>query len=165
MNDEFKEEIKKIALGAKAGNEAVPGQSQDSPRDREFLRVIDEFFSCSREAVDIYNEASGAGVLSLHRLPPEFLNLFLDIPGRRGGLSIVSPRRMVILFDEDPDLVTVIGKKRNRDGSAESRLSTAVQLIKVNFTAGKDGIAYTDNSGGAVDARGLVTLFIRWVTS
>lgn len=165
MNDEFKEEIRKIAVEAEHGNEALGRKLPESAGDAEFLKAIEEFFSAAREAVDIYNEASGSPVLALHRLPPEFLDLFLDIPDRRGGFSILSPRKIVILFDEDPDLVTVIGKKRKGDGSTGSALSSAIQLIKVSFKTGKDGISYRDNSGGAVNPRGLVALFIRWATS
>ncbi len=165
MKDEFKEEIRKIARSAKEGKETLRQKSLLSAGDREYIRVIEDFFSAAEEAVDIYNESLERPGLALHRLPPDFLDLFLDIPGRRGGFSIVSPHRIIILFDEDPDLLTVIGKKRSGDGKPGSKLTAAIQLIKVNFKTDNDGITYRDNTGGVVSPHGLMPLFIRWLSS
>ncbi|MEQ9618886.1 MAG: hypothetical protein RIG61_06900 [Deltaproteobacteria bacterium] len=163
MTDNFSDEIKKIARSMGAGKgEDSQGSLPAGESDREFVTVLDRFFKISEEGVRIFNRESQGIRLSIHKLSPEFLDLFLDIPGRRGGFSIVSPFRIVIIFDEDPALITVIGKQRKTDGG---KLSPAIQLIKTGFSVGTDGIEYRDNSGGRIEPREIVPLFIRWVSS
>ena len=90
--------------------------------------------------------------------------LFLNIPGRLAGFSIISPTGIVIFFDEDPNIITVIGKKRKSGGQDAGKLSPAVQLMKIHYRADEDGIFFRDNSGAAIEPEGLVPLFIRWVS-
>lgn len=160
MDESFAEGIKKLAE-ASAGKE-TPASATGIEEDKDFLRAIEGFYAVARRAVTIYNEASPGLKLSLNRLTPEFLDLLLNIPGRRGGFSIISPGGIVILFDEDPDTLTVIGKKRKPKGR---ELSRAVNLIKVDFIRVGETVQYRDNTGGRVEPEALVTLFIKWLTS
>ena len=163
MTDKFSGEIKKIARNVRAGmGEDSQNTISGGESDSEFVMVLDRLFEISEEGVRIFNLESHGMNLSIHKLSPEFLDLFLDIPGRRGGFSIVSTYRIVIIFDEDPALITVIGKHRKREGG---KLSPAIQLIKIGFLMGKEGIEFRDNSGGRVEPREVVPLFIRWVST
>jgi len=71
----------------------------------------------------------------------------------------------VILFDEDPDVLTVIGKKRRTEKDGEGKLSPTVQLIKINFRKEDNTITYRDNAGGTLELHSLVTLIIKWVSA
>lgn len=165
MAQDFENDIREIARGIQQGDAGPAGGNPLTDTDKLFMSAIEEFYVLSRRAVTIFNDASTGRRLSLQRLTPDFLDLFLSIPGRRGGFSISSPSRIVILFDEDPDVLTVIGKKRKTEKNGEGKLSPAVQLIKVNFRKEGDAIAYRDNAGGSLDPGSLVTLFIRWVSA
>jgi len=166
MNEKFREEIREIAERVKRSIGDAPDVIPHADTvDERYLDAVGEFFDAASRAVEIFNDVIRKRILSLHRLNPEFFELFLGIPGRRDGFTIVSPRKIVILFDEEPSTITVIGKKRNMDG-AGAVLSTSKQLIKVTFNKNNDGtIYYTDNAGGRVDPYGLTALFIRWVSS
>lgn len=165
MAQDFENDIREIARGVQKGKGLRAGAPGNTDTDKAFLAAIEEYYVLSRRAITIFNDATTAMKLSLQRLTPDFLDLFLSIPGRRGGFSISSPSRIVILFDEDPDVLTVIGKKRKTSKDGEGKLSPAVQLIKINFRKEVDAFAYRDNAGGPLDAGALVTLFIRWVAS
>lgn len=166
MTDNFSDEIKKIAGNVRVGNsEDSQNSLSGGESDREFVMVLDRFFKISEEGVHIFNRESQGMKLAIHKLSPEFFDLFLDIPGRRGGFSIVSPYRIVIIFDEDPALITVIGKQRKNEGGTLGKLSPAIQLIKIGFSTDQEEIKYRDNSGGRVKPRDIVPLFIRWVSS
>lgn len=166
MTEEFREEIQKIAEKVKESIDEAPDVVPYAPKaDEPYMEAVGEFFDAASRAVDIFNDVTGKRTLSIHRLNPEFFELFLGIPGRRDGFTIVSPYKIVILFDDEPSTLTVIGKKRNKDG-AGAMLSSSKQLIKVAFNKNNDGeIYYTDNAGGRVDPYGLTALFIRWVSS
>jgi hypothetical protein len=165
MAQDFENDIREIARGVQQGEARPAGGTLHTDTDKLFMAAIEEFYVLSRRAVTIFNDASPGKRLSLQRLTPDFLDLFLSIPGRRGGFSISSPSKIVILFDEDPDMLTVIGKKRKTEKDGEGKLSPAVQLIKINFRKEDNALAYRDNAGGALDAGALVTLFIRWVSA
>jgi len=164
MADDFEDEIKKIARSGQKG-QGHGGAQELSDTDKEFLEAMEEFYVLSRRAVTFYNGASEGIRLSLQRLTPDSLDLFLDIQGRRGGFSIASPVRIVVFFDEDPNVLTVIGKRRKTERDGEGRLSSAIQLIKINFRKENNVFVYKDNSGGAVDPNDIVTLLIKWVSS
>jgi hypothetical protein len=165
MADNFENDIKEIARSVGKGEGLPAGASLPDDNDKIFLAAIDEFYVLTRRAVTIFNAESADVRLSLQRLTPDFLDLFLSITGRRGGFSVSSPSRIAILFDEDPNGLTVIGKKRKTEKNGEGKLSAAIQLIKISFEKSGDSIVYEDNSGGALDPHGLVTLFIRWVSA
>ena len=165
MAQDFENEIREIARGVQEGKYPSAGAAPLTDIDKGFLAAIEEFYVLSRRAVTIFNDASPGMRLSLQRLTPDFLDLFLSIPGRRGGFSISSPSRIVILFDEDPDVLTVIGKRRKAAKGGEGKLSSAIQLIKVNFKMENNEVVYRDNAGGALDPESLVTLFIKWVSA
>lgn len=165
MAQDFENEIREIARGVPEGKAPPAGAAPLTDIDKGFLAAIEEFYVLSRRAVTIFNDASPGMRLSLQRLTPDFLGLFLSIPGRRGGFSVFSPSRIVVLFDEDPNVLTVIGKKRRDEQNGEGKLSSAIQLIKVNFSKEDSAVVYKDNAGGPLDPHGLVTLLIRWVSA
>jgi len=166
MTEEFREEIRAIAERVKGAFDKAPGVVPYADAvDASYLNAVGEFFDAASRAVDIFNDVIRKRALSLHRLNPEFFELFLGIPGRRDGFTIISPHKFVILFDDEPSTLTVIGKKRTKDGAA-AVLSPSKQLIKVTFYRNNEGIInYNDNAGGRVDPYGLTALFIRWVSS
>lgn len=166
MTEEFREEIREIAQRVKGSFDKAPDVVSNADTvDLRHLDAVGEFFDAASRAVKIFNDVIRKRVLSLHRLNPEFFELFLGIPGRRDGFTIISPRKIVILFDDESSALTVIGKKRNKDG-AGAVLSPSKQLIKVTFNKNNDGkIYYNDNAGGRVDPYGLTALFIRWISS
>jgi len=165
MDKDFEDEIREIARSARKGGRSGAAVSGTGETDKLFLSAIEEFYVLSRRAVTIFNDESTGLRLSLQRLTPDFLDLFLSIPGRRGGFSVSSPSRIVILFDEDPSGLTLIGKKRKTEKDGEGKLSPAIQLIKIGFGSGDNAIVYKGNSGGAPGPGGLVALFIRWVSA
>lgn len=166
MDYEFRDEITKIAAARAAENAARHEQPDDAEAEKEKAvhAAMEEFYAVSRRAITIYNEVSGGVKLALNRLTPDFLDLFLNIPGRLAGFSIISPTGIVIFFDEDPGMITVIGKKRRPDGQDGGKLSPAVQLMKIHFKRDEKGITFKDNSGAAIKPEGLLPLFIRWVS-
>lgn len=165
MDKDFEDDIREIARSTGGGDARANTAPELTDTDKSFLAAIEEFYVLARRAVTIFNDESTGLRLSLQRLTPDFLDLFLSIPGRRGGFSVSSPSRIVILFDEDPSGLTVIGKKRKTEKDGEGKLSPAIQLIKVTFRNENGTIAYKDNSGGSLDPRDLVALFIRWVSA
>jgi hypothetical protein len=166
MDYEFRDEITKIAAARAAENAAGHERQDDAETEKEktVQAAVEEFYAVSRRAITIYNEVSGGAKLALNRLTPDFLDLFLNIPGRLAGFSIISPTGIVIFFDEDPDMITIIGKKRRPDGHDAGKLSPAVQLMKIYYRKDEEKITFRDNSGSAVRPEGLVPLFIRWVS-
>jgi hypothetical protein len=163
MNKDFENEIRAIAESNKERDKGTSRDIAPDSNDQNYIEVIQEFFSISEKAVNIYNSNSKTEVLSVSMLPKEFLEIFLEIPGRRGGFCIISPIKFVIFFDEDPDLITVIGKTRNSK-SANNITSKAAQLLKVSFSKVDDKYEYRDNTGGALNPYDIVSLLIRWVS-
>ncbi len=165
MAEEFDDDIREIARGLKEGKASAAGAPAPTDADKGFLAAIEDLYVHFRRGITIFNEASPGMRLSLQRLTPDFLDLFLSIPGRRGGFSVFSPSRIVILFDEDPSVLTVIGKKRMTGKDGEGKLSPAMQLIKINFRQEGNTITYRDNAGGPLELHSLVTLIIKWVSA
>jgi len=165
MNKDFENEIRAIAESNKDRNKNTAVTPQAHLDDLPFIEVIEEFFSISEKAANIYNSNSGVEVLSVCMLPKEFLELFLEIPGRRGGGCIISPSKLVIFFDEDPDLLTVIGKIRNSEGGGSNTTSKATQLLKISFSSHNGKYEYKDNTGGRLNPYEIVSLLIRWVSA
>ena len=165
MDKHFEEEIREIARSAQKGGHPLSAAAAVSDTDKTFLAAIEEFYVLARRAVTVFNDESAGIRLTLQRLTPDFLDLFLSIPGRRGGFSVSSQSRIVIMFDEDPNGLTVIGKKRKTEPDGEGNLSPAIQLIKVSLVKDGEAIKYKDNSGGQLDPRDLAALFIRWVSA
>ncbi|MCC6713567.1 MAG: hypothetical protein IT344_09420 [Candidatus Dadabacteria bacterium] len=166
MDNDFNDEIMKIAAAHAAERAArhEPPDAAETEKEKTVHAAVEEFYAVSRRAITIYNGVAGASKLALNRLTPDFLDLFLNIPGRLAGFSIISSTGIVIFFDEDPDIITVIGKKRKSEGQDAGKLSPAVQLMKIHYRADESGISFRDNSGAAVDPEGLVPLFVRWVS-
>ena len=124
-----------------------------------YIDVLDELYSISEKAV-----ASSQETLTLYKLPSEFLEIFLDIPGRRGGFCIISSSKLVVLFDEDPNLITVIGKIRNKESAIQNSTKSS-QLLKVSFSKVGGKYKYKDNTGGHLDPYEIIALLTRWVVS
>ncbi|GJM15372.1 MAG: hypothetical protein DHS20C13_06990 [Thermodesulfobacteriota bacterium] len=164
MNKDFKNEIIQIAKNRQDQDNYKPQTFQHSSEDKEYIEVIEHFFSISKEAVDIYNANSTTDILNVYKLPKEFLEMFLEIPGRRAGFCIISPTKLVIFFDEDPRIITVIGKTRSFDRNNNSS-SKVNQLLKVSFSKKDQEYQYKDNAGGVLDPYDIVALLIKWVVS
>ena len=133
--------------------------------DSNFVNVLDDLYSISESAIENLNSKVSNKALSICKLPTEFLEMFLDIPGRRGGFCIISPSKMVTFFDEDPNLITVIGKNRNKEGTVAQVSSKTTQLLKLSFSNVEDKYEYKDNTGGAIDPTSIVDIILKWVQS
>ncbi len=128
-------------------------------KDSEYTSVLDDLYAISEHAV-----VSASETLTIYKLPSEFLEMFLDIPGRRGGFCIVSSSKLVIFFDEDPNLVTVIGKARTKEGGVPQSQTKSTQLVKLSFSKNGDKYEYKDNTGGAIDPASIIGIIINWVS-
>ncbi len=128
----------------------------------DYVLVLDDIYTYAESAVE---SKSSIDSLTVYRLPPEFLEMFLDIPGRRGGFCIVSPSKLVTFFDEDPNLITVIGKIRNKEQGTSQISAKAIQLFKISFENIEGEFKYKDNTGGALDPGDIVDLVIKWAVS
>ncbi len=165
MNKDFENEIRAIAQSNKDRDKEPLGAVQAHSNDKNYTEVLEKLFSISEKAVNIYNSNTATEDLSVYKLPIEFLEMFLEIPGRRGGFCIISPTKLVIFFDEDPDLITVIGKIRNLNKNRNNTTSKATQLLKVSFSNKSGKYEYKDNTGGKLNPYDIVSLLIRWVSS
>jgi hypothetical protein len=165
MNKDFENEIRGIAQSNKDRDKEPSGALNAHSNDKNYTEVLEILFSISEKAVNIYNLSSDEEALSVYRLPIEFLEMFLEIPGRRGGFYIISLTKLVIFFDEDPDLITVIGKIRNLNKNRNITTSKATQLLKVSFSNKSGKYEYKDNTGGKLNPYDIVSLLIRWVSS
>lgn len=162
MKKDFEEKIIALAKESKDLKKYESSTQQNSLEDLKYIEALDHLFSISRQAVDIYNANSEVIMLNVYNLPKEFLEMFLEIPGRRGGFCIISPDKIVVFFDEDPNLITVIGKIRKADNNPSSRVN---QLLKVSFSKKDDKCEYKDNTGGTLDPYDIVALLIKWVVA
>ena len=151
--------INNVYLPSRAIILSLVSETQKTKSDSDFVSVLDELYAISENAVESLDN------VSINKLPTEFLEMFLDIPGRRGGFCIVSPTKLVIFFDEDPNLITVIGKGRNKEGAVAQAQSKATQLVKLSFSKSGDKYEYKDNTGGKIDPASIVEIIINWVSS
>lgn len=133
--------------------------------DKLYLDVLEKLFSLSEKAVTDFNSDSADKPLSVYKLPKEFLEMFLDIPGRRGGFCLISPLKIVVFFDEDPKIITVIGKSRNVDGKETGSYSRTTQLFKISFSQKGKDYEYKDNTGGVIDPHDIVSILVKWITA
>ena len=163
MNKDFENEIRAIAQDSE--NDKVSSGSNVNSEDLRYLGAIEQLFSISEQAVDIFNTNSKNTNLSTYKLPNEFLEIFLEIPGRRCGFCIISATKLIILFDEDPDLITVIGKKRNTESGTNTSGNKVSQLLKATFIEDNGKYEYKDNTGGQIDPYDMVLLLIKWVVA
>lgn len=166
MSEDFKREIREIAekaAGVVGHTTASEGSNREA--DADFEAVLAEFLKISEEGVKIYNESVKEDILTVYKLPADFLEIFLSIPGRRGGLAIVSPVKLAVFFDEAPDIITVIGKLRNNSSSMQANINKTLQLIKISFTVGEKGYIYKESTGNTLDPEGIIALIIKWLVS
>jgi len=165
MNKDFENEIRAIAQSNKDRDKEPSETLKTHSNDKNYTEVLEKLFSISEKAVNIYNSSSDGKALSVYRLPIEFLEMFLEIPGRRGGFCIISLTKLVIFFDEYPDLITVVGKIRNLNKNRNNTTSKTTQLLKVSFSNRNGKYEYKDNTGGKLNPYDIVSLLIRWVSS
>ena len=166
MNEDFKREIRYIAEKAAGGvGQARSSACSNRELDRPYLEALDEFYEISVEGVRTFNECVKQERLAVHRLPADFLELFLGIAGRRAGLYIVSPQKLAVFFDEDPDIITVIGKIRSNSSNIQTNVNKTLQLIKISFTVGEKGYIYKESTGNTLEPEGVIALIIRWLVS
>ena len=163
MKKSFEAEISSIAK-SNNNKERQRAQAANNSSDDIYIEVLQNFLSVIEEAVNNYNTAVNSEVLSAYNLPKDFLEMFLDIPGRRGGFCLVSPIKIAVFFDEDPQIITVIGKSR-KVGGEESGSPRTTQLFKISFSkTGKD-YKYKDNTGGVIDPYDIVSIIVKWITA
>lgn len=162
MKKDFEKEI--ISL---ASNYGVKGNenSEFFSKDRPYIEALDNLFIIAQNAALIFNSSAKYEALSVYKLPKEYLEMFLEIPGRRGGFCIISPDKIVVFFDEEPNTITVIGKNRNSQSGITQSSVKIVQLLKATFLHEKDGFKYKDNTGGQLNPYDIVTLLIKWVVA
>jgi hypothetical protein len=165
MNSDFEDQIIAIAQSYKNQEELKSIKLQSDSHDKVYLQAMDHLFLISQQAVNIFNSNSESEVLSAYKLPKEFLEMFLEIPGRRGGSSIISPNKIIIFFDEEPNTITVIGKIRNNQSGVSQNSVKVAQLLKATFSNKEGGFKYKDNTGGTLDPYDIVALLIKWVVT
>ncbi len=166
MSDEFKKEIKDLARKYEEKlRHTTASEGSDRGADADFEAVLAEFFKISEDGATIFNESVKEDRLKVYKLPADFLEIFLSIPGRRGGLSIVSPERLAVFFDEDPDVITVIGKLRSHGSSIQANVNKSLQLIKISYSKTDKGYEYKDNTGKALDSGEIIAVIIGWLVS
>ncbi len=165
MNEDFEDQIICIAQNYSNQQELKSKELQSDPNDTPYLKAIDQLFLISQQAVNVFNSNSKSDVLSAYMLPKEFLEMFLEISGRRGGFCIISPTKIVIFFDEEPNTITVIGKIRNKQSGVSQSSAKVTQLLKATFLTKQGQYQYKDNTGGALDPYDIVALLVKWVVS
>ena len=165
MKKDFENEILAIAQSYKNQEEPKSIELQSGSSSSPYLQAIDHLFSISQQAINVFNSNSDSDVLSTYKLPTEFLEMFLEIPGRRGGFCLISPSKIVIFFDEEPNTITVIGKLRNKQSGVSQSSAKVIQLLKASFSNKEGELQYKDNTGGTLDPYDLVALLIKWVIS
>ena len=164
MENDFNDWITVLAKEYLVRNEFNTNIAENTPVDEVYLEVLDHMFSISRKAVNAFNSSIDSEILSVHMLPGEFLEMFLDIAGRRGGFCLISPQKLVIFFDEDPNIITIIGKSRNTKGKDNASGKTS-QLFKITFLKDGKEYEYRDNTGGVVDPYEIVSVLVSWITA
>lgn len=164
MADDFEKEIRELAEKSRKSPEQAAGQDGRSHEsDADFRAVLDEFLGISNTGARIYNDSVQEEALTVYELPAEFLEIFLGIPGRTGGLAIAAPEKLAVFFDEDPDVITVIGKIRNNIGKMQASANKSLQLLKISFTKTGSGFEYRDNTGNPLDSEGIISIIIGWL--
>jgi hypothetical protein len=165
MKKSFEEEISAIAKSKINKKRQSVQDADNSSDDNVYVEVLKHLLSISEEAAKIYNTAVNSEVLSVYKLPKEFLEMFLDIPGRRGGFCLISPQKIIVFFDEDPQQITVIGRSRSMDTKQTDYTSKAVQLFKISFSKIGGESEYKDSTGGVIDPYDIVSILVRWITA
>jgi hypothetical protein len=166
MSDDFEKEIRKLAEKSQARpKRAAKPDDLNRENQDDFTAVLDEFLKIANEGVKIYNESVNENRLTIYELPGDFLEIFLGIQGRRGGLAIVSPERLAVFFDEDPDVITVIGKLRNSNSGMQVNMNKSLQLIKISFSKADRGYEYKDNTGKPLNSGGIIAVLMGWLVS
>ncbi len=164
MTDDFEAEIKRLAqkFGKGVAKQTKQGATVRES-DVDFKAVIREFQKAARKGADIFNDSVNEESLVVYELPAEFLEIFLGISGRRGGLAIAAPQRLAVFFDEDPNLITVIGKLRSNDSGVHTNVNKSLQLIKISFSSSDNGYVFKDNTGKPLDSEGIISVIIGWL--
>jgi|GEM_PF-1678972 len=166
MSDDFHAELRKLAEKSRDRDiERTGTRDSQGGGGHGLIAVLGEFLQISQEGARIYNDLVKEERLTVYELSADFLEIFLSIPGRRGGLSIVSPDRIAVFFDEDPDIVTVIGKYRNNNSRVQVNTNKSLQLIKISCLKTEKDYEYKDNTGKTLDSKGVIALIMGWLVS
>ena len=162
LMQDFREKIMNIAeIKKQTGNKrSIPPEGNNSSSNlKEVMNIL---YGKSELGVNIYNEATEGGELSIFRLPEELLQVFLNVPGNQIGFCLISDLKFVLFIGEFPDEVLVLGKKRQSPGSGEAFLTRAIQLIRIKFEHSGNTYSYEDNTGSLIDPDEIVIHIINW---
>lgn len=166
MSDDFEASIKRLAESAAAKTSDNSNKKGSAPEnDTDIKNVLEEFLKVSQKGADIYNKARNLEELKVYELPSDFLEVFLGIPGRNGGLSFVSENKLAVFFDEDPSMITVIGKMRNNKDGIQTVPNKSLKLLQISFSKSETGYLYKDNTGDRLSCEGAVAAVIGWLVS
>lgn len=163
MSSSFEDEIKNLA--GKFKDNSNDSLNQEADKNPDLAQVFKEFLSVSKKGTDIFNKAQNGEVLKVYELPPDFLEIFLGIPGRQGGLSVVSDNKIAIFFDEVPGLITAIGKIRNDKRGIKPNLNNSLKLLQLSYYKSEKGFQYKDNTGSSLSCENAVTVILGWLVS
>ena len=161
MSAEFEAAIKKLAERSKKRASVT----QDKASGADSLSVLKEFSEVSKKGADIYNKSVNRDYLKVYELPADFLEIFLGISGRRGGLAVVSDSKLAVFFDEEPDLITVIGKIRSNQGGLQADFNKSLKLLQLGFSRAESGYIYKDNTGSTLSSEDAVAVIFGWLVS
>jgi len=163
MNNDFENQLIKIAESYNNQDFDNSDELESDSTDKYYLQALEHLFSISKDAVNIINLNSKSDLLSTYKLPKEFLEMFLEIPGRRGGFCIISPNKIVIFFDEEPNTITVIGKSRKKESGSSQNSAKISQLLKASFSKKNDSFQFMDNTGGPIDPYDIMAILMKWI--
>jgi hypothetical protein len=163
--EDFREKIMSIAVRMKqtSNKRSIPPEGDNSSSNLK--EVINILYGKAELGVNIYNEASKGGDLSIFRLPGELLQVFLNALGNQVGFCLMSDLKFVLFIGELPDAVVVLGKKRRSSGSGETFLARARQLIRIKFEHSENNYSYEDNTRSLIDLDEIIIHIINWAVS
>jgi len=162
---DFREKILNIAERKKhTGNKRLIS-SESNSMSFDLNEVMNILYDKTESGVNVYNEVSEGGELSIFRLPEELLQVFLNVPGKQIGFCLMSDIKFVLFIGEVPNEVIVLGKKRQSYGNKESFLARAIQLIRIKFEQSGNMYSYRDNTGSLIDPEEIIIHIINWAVT
>jgi hypothetical protein len=163
--EDFREKIISIAVRKKQTGDKRSVSPEGDNSGSNLNEVINIMYGKAELGVNIYNEASKGGDLSIFRLPEELLQVFLNAPTNQIGFCLLSDLKFVLFIGEPPDAVVVLGKKRQSSGSGETFLARARQLIRIKFEHSENNYSYEDNTRSLIDPDEIIVHIINWAVS
>jgi len=163
---DFEEEIKNIAAEKmKSEGKVEKTAALEADTKKEVKEAMERLFEITELGVAIYNKGLNRTELSVYNLAEEVLTLFVNLPGKRSGFCLIADERFVVLLDEKPGQIVVVGKKKEFFGAGENVLTKAIQLIRITFIKNNDGLVFKDNTGSVLDPEEIVFHLIKWAVS